>query len=403
MAFWIISIGLLVVVSLAAIAVIFRAPPAEGEGAEDLAVYRDQLDGIEKDLARGVLTEDEGEAIRTEVARRLLAADKTAASVGPAGRGGGAPVLGALLVIGPLFAGTLATYVWLGSPGLPDLPLAERLEAAEERYAARISQAEAEALAARTLPAPREPDAEFADLMARLRTAVADRPDDLQGHVLLARNEASLRNFAAAAKAYGDIVRIRGADASPADLAAHADAMILAAGGFVSPEAEATISRLLDMDPQSGPGRYFLGLMFAQNAREDRAFEVWRALLEESPADAPWVPAIEAQITDLAWMAGVRYTPPVRSGPTAEDIEAAGGMSAEDRAQMIEGMVEGLAARLADEGGPPEDWAQLIRALGVLGQTDRAAAIWSEAQVAFENTDGLPIVEEAARAAGVAQ
>ena len=43
-------------------------------------------------------------------------------------------------------------------------------------------------------------------------------------------------------------------------------------------------------------------------------------------------------------------------------------------------MVEGLAARLAAEGGPAPDWARLITSLGVLGETDRAKAIWAEAQ-----------------------
>ncbi len=403
MAFWIISIGLVVVVAVAAIAVIFRAPEAEAEGLEDLAVYRDQLDGIDRDLARGVLAADEAEAIRTEVSRRLLAADKAATEGAKASTSRGARLLGTAIVAVPLFAGSLAIYWLIGSPGLPDLPLADRIAAAEERYSSRMSQAEAEALAASRLPPPRMPAADISDLLDRLRAAVADRPDDLQGQVLLARNEAALGNYVSAAKAYGAIVRIKGDTATPADLAAHADALVLAAGGFVSPEAELAVSRLLEADPRSGAGRYYLGLMFTQNARPDRAFAVWRTLLEESAPNAPWVPVIEAQITDLALSAGVRYAPPVRRGPSAADIAAAEDMSVEERAAFIESMVEGLAAQLAEEGGPPEDWAQLIRALGVLGQTDRAAAIWSEAQVAFGDTPGLPIVLEAARQAGVAE
>jgi cytochrome c-type biogenesis protein CcmH len=52
-------------------------------------------------------------------------------------------------------------------------------------------------------------------------------------------------------------------------------------------------------------------------------------------------------------------------------MEAAAEMAPEDRAAMIEGMVEGLAGRLATEGGPPEDWARLITAFGVLGAASR--------------------------------
>ncbi len=49
-----------------------------GREAYDIVIYRDQLDEIERDLARGVVTIDEAEAARSEIARRLLAAAKGA-------------------------------------------------------------------------------------------------------------------------------------------------------------------------------------------------------------------------------------------------------------------------------------------------------------------------------------
>ena len=70
---------------------------------------------------------------------------------------------------------------------------------------------------------------------------------------------------------------------------------------------------------------------------------------------------------------------------------------------MIEGMVSGLAERLAQDGGPPEDWARLIRAYGVLGQQQAAAAIWAEAQDVFPDDINRVIILQAARDAGVAQ
>ena len=54
---------------------------------------------------------------------------------------------------------------------------------------------------------------------------------------------------------------------------------------------------------------------------------------------------------------------------------------------MIRGMVEGLAERLATEGGAPEEWARLISALGVLGETNRAGAILTEAREVFAGSD----------------
>ena len=70
---------------------------------------------------------------------------------------------------------------------------------------------------------------------------------------------------------------------------------------------------------------------------------------------------------------------------------------------MIRGMVEGLSARLANDGGTSAEWAQLIGALGVLGDTDRARAIYGEAQVVFgARPEDLAIVRAAAERAGVA-
>ena len=66
-------------------------------------------------------------------------------------------------------------------------------------------------------------------------------------------------------------------------------------------------------------------------------------------------------------------------GPDAAALEAARDMTPEDRQAMIRSMVEGLMTRLATEGGSAAEWARLIRALGVLGDTERAKAIHAEA------------------------
>ena len=101
--------------------------------------------------------------------------------------------------------------------------------------------------------------------------------------------------------------------------------------------------------------------------------------------------------------AGVNYTAPrLSAGPDQDAIDAASQMSPEDRQQMIQGMVDGLAARLADEGGPPEDWAQLVRALMVLGDETRARQVYAEAKSVWgESEDGMRILLRAGIDAGL--
>ncbi len=68
------------------------------------------------------------------------------------------------------------------------------------------------------------------------------------------------------------------------------------------------------------------------------------------------------------------YAPPQQTqrDPSPEQIRAAQQMSPEDRAQMILGMVEGLAAKLEDNPEDAEGWARLLQARDVLGQTEQA-------------------------------
>jgi len=406
MLFWTLTIALALAVALYLASAYTRGRGVDAPAAAyDLRVFRDQLAEIDRDLARGVLAAEDAERARAEISRRILEADRQM-GVAPARASGPGPyvvaVFGALVLAGSFFL-----YQSLGAPGYGDLPLARRVAMSEEIYAARLPQDKAEETAAlNTVPAP-PADPRMAELMDKLRAAVASRPNDTEGLELLARNEAAIGNFRAGWEAQRRLIALKGDAATGEDHAALAELMILAAGGVVSPEAEAVLARALELDPANGSARYFLGLMLAQAGRPDRTFNVWRGLLEEGPEDAPWMPPIRAAIGELAWLAGEEgYVPPSAEtrGPSESDMQAAAEMSPEDREAMIRGMVEGLNARLAGEGGTSDDWARLIGALGVLGETERAAAIWAEAQDIFAaSPDDLEKVAAAARSAGVLQ
>lgn len=401
MLFWTFSLALVALIGAVLARAVLTGGAARAAVNADMQVYRDQLAAIDRDLARGVIGETEAERTRIEVSRRLIEADR--AGVAPDRRG--PPVLPVIAVAGAL-AGGVALYLSTGAPGYPDLPMSERLARAEAFRAERPSQAAA--MAEAVLPERPAPDPDYAALMERLRTAVAANPDDIAGQRLLARNEAALGNFAAAAEAQSRVIALAGDAATAADYAALADSYIVAASGYVSPEAEAALASALERDPENGTARFYMGLMWAQTGRPDLAFRFWRALLDEGPEEAPWIAPIRAQIGMLAAAAGVDYTPPpapgAAPGPDAADVAAAAGMSDEDRQGMIRSMVDRLSDRLATEGGPPEDWARLISSLGVLGDGDRAAEIWAEAQTVFAGDEaGLATVRAAAEQAGVVE
>ena len=404
MSFWIAAFFILLLVVGALLLALRNARGAALSAADsDLRVYRDQLEEVDRDLVRGVLSEAEAEAVRTEVSRRLLEADTRAQSA--AQDTTGQTGLATALVVFAVFAGGIGLYTVVGAPGYGDLPISDRIAAVSRASDVRPDQDAAEVEAAAFLPQPPEADPEFLELMVRLRGALSERPNDIQGLTLLARNEARLGNYPAARSAQARIIDVKGDAVTPDDLSQMLDIMVFAAGGYVSPEAEAIIERLVALAPDSGQGRYYEGLLYTQTGRPDLAFPIWKRVLETSHPDAPWVPVIRGEIEAVAFAAGVNYSlpdaqasaAPGTRGPTQDDIASAADMEDEDRRAMIEGMVIGLADRLANEGGSPEEWAQLIRALGVLGRVEDARNIAIEASAKFAETEpaALEIIDQA--------
>lgn len=405
--FGIIAAGLALVVS-ALLAAALRAGRAQAQSAAsyDVQIYRDQLAEVERDLARGTINAEDAARVRTEVSRRILAADADARLPNDAkaerGSVGLALGLGALLLVG---SGVL--YWQLGAPGYGDLSLKSRIEMAAERRADRPTQEQAEA-AQPPVPQTQENNAEYAALIEQLRSAVAGRPDDLQGHILLAQTEARLGNYGHAADAQAAVVRLKGDDASVADLTTLAELLIYAAGGYVSPSAEDALRRALNIDDTDGSARFYWGEMLIQTGRPDLGFRLWDGLLRAGPEDAPWMAPIRARIPELAEMAGVNgYTPPQpaqadQRGPSQQDMDNAAAMTPQERMQMIEGMVSSLSDRLATEGGPATEWARLITALSVLGRQDDARAVLVDARAAFaDDPTALDTLTGAAEQAGL--
>ena len=408
MTFWIIIGIISVIVAAVVTRALWRSGEAEVADAfeYDVKVYRDQLAEVERDLSRGVLSAADAERARTEISRRILSADTARQARGTAAAAPArlaVPAI-ALAVIG----GSVALYWQMGAPGYGDLALQDRIAFAEELRKTRPTQK----TAVESLPpfAPlMEVTEEFSTLMERLRETVAGRPDDLQGHLLLAQNEARLGNLTAAATAQEQVLRIKGDAVTANDISDYGELLVLAAGGYVSPEAEVAFRAALSKDEGDARARYYIGLMMVQTGRPDIAFRLWDGLLRRGPADAPWIEPIMAQIEEVAGLAGVNYSIPAigagdAPGPTAADIEAAAEMTPEERMAMIGGMVDGLSNRLATEGGPPQDWARLITSLAIMGNPDQALAVYRNALEVFADDAGaLDTIRAAGSQAGVAE
>lgn len=400
---------------------------AAARSAHDVAVFKSQLAEVERDAERGLISSAEAEGARREISRRLLAAADAAereGAVAPAPkRAATAALIGSAAFVA-LLAGVV--YAGLGTPGQPDAPLASR-DLVAERQDARLTQAAAEKLFRDSLPAdapapaaPQTPagQPDFATLLTRMETAIANRPTDVHGRLLLARAYLRVERAAEAWPLFAEAAALMGVNAPTELYAEQGEAMVLAAGGYVSPGAEAAFERAAEM-PIS---RYFLGLAAAQAGEAPTALVAWIQLLNEYP-NAPFSGLLRSQIEEtaaaegLALRPGALPPPPTAalgprvgaappapaaepSGPSQEDVAAVAAMSPEDRAAFMEGMLENALAELEDDPQQLDRWLMVIRSLTVMGRSDEAADAYRRASDAFAE-DALALARLAAQAEAV--
>jgi cytochrome c-type biogenesis protein CcmH len=326
-----------------------RRRGAAGSGSE-LAVYRDQLGEVARDRESGRLGKIEAEAARIEISRRLLAAADAAdgrqaqSAPGPDWRRR-AVALAAIIAL-PMGAGAL--YLALGSPMLPGQPYAERRNPPQEQRS-------------------------LASLVAQVEAHLEKNPDDGQGWEVIAPVYLQMGRLNDAVKARGNALRLLGPDAArESDLG---EALTAASNGIVTADAKAAFERALKLDAQEFKARYFLGVAAEQDGRREEAAETWRKLLADAPAGAAWA----AQVRDSIARVSGKPAP----GPSADDVKAAENLTPEQRAEMIKGMVAGLAERLKTDGSDVEGWLRLLRAYNVLGDRDKAKAAAADARRAL--------------------
>ena len=346
-------------------------PSAPARDAFDAAVYRDQLAEVESDRARGLIGEAEAEAAHLEIARRLLAADgKESASDST---DGGFPAKAAMIVVAVMLpVAALGLYLTYGSPRLLDQPLAVRLQdpANEQNLAALVSRVE-----------------------ARLR----EHPEEGEGWEVIAPVYMGWRRFGDAAQAYAQAIRLLGPSAQR--LSGQGQSLVLKNDGVVTEEARKVLEQALALDPTLLEPRILIAIAKEQDGHYAAAVEDWRALRDKRE-DAAWREMVEKRIEAAeAHLAG---TPRADPGPSQADIAAAERMAPAERQAMVEQMVQGLAARLAQEGDDLPGWLKLVRAYSVLDRKEDAAKALARAKSQFSgNTQAIEQLDALAAELGL--
>jgi cytochrome c-type biogenesis protein CcmH len=328
----------------------------------DQAVYRDQLRELDRDIERGLVTQDEAGSARLEIQRRLLATERDTTPGRTPRRASHSPVMAGVVFV-LVAGGSIGTYLWIGTPGLPDMPFASR--ANEETVADRQAMA-----------LQRQADQLAAQLKAN--------PADVPGWQRLGGMEAALSRWDDAAAAYRHAMDLGQADADT--LGSHAEALVMAAGGTVTPAAEDMFHKALAADPASGVARYYLAVAASQAGEPQKAIDMLQALLADMPADSPLRGQIGSRIADIARGAGMKV-PELAKGAAPATPSNPDETTDAQRQAMIQGMVARLAAKQEADPTNLDGWMRLGRAYAVLHDMDKAEDAYDKA-MALKPADG---------------
>ncbi len=339
MLFWALVALLTAAAILAVLLPLGHTPRAAARAAHAEQVYRHQLEELERDQAEGRLSASEMEAARAEIGRRLIALDSEAPEAPPGEGSHTARRVVSVAALAGIPILSLSLYLALGAPHLPGAPLAARL--AEPATSGDIET-----------------------LIARVEHHLAEAPEDGRGWEVIAPVYLRIGRVDDSVRAYRNAVRLLGATAERQ--AKLGEAIFTAEGGIVTADARAAFEAAHGLDPAAPEPRFFLALAARQVGDNEEARRRLTALLDDTPADAPWRDMVEAILAEIG-EAGAR------PGPSAETVAAAEQLAPDDREAMVEGMVSGLAARLEAEPNDVEGWLRLIRSYVVLGRAGAAA------------------------------
>lgn len=264
-----------------------RSVSATTEAASNLSILRDQLAELERDLARGTLSQADYQQARDDFDRRVLEElSEPASRAAVAGSGRRiALVLGLLM---PLCAGLL--YWQIGS-----LPGLENGSAAP--HAGKVSPEQVEAMVAK--------------LAARLEQA----PEDADGWALLGRSYMTMQRYDQAAKAYE---RATSLIKNNADLYAdYADALAMAQGRRIDGKPLKLVEEALRVDPNHWKALAIAGSAAFERKDYKAAIGYWEKLLARVGPETEFGRSVASNLDEARQLAGIAAPVAKKGAPAA--------------------------------------------------------------------------------------
>ena len=286
MLFVLIALGIALCVAVVFLWILLRErkPVTQASQANANAkVYRDQILDLDREHDSGHISDEEWQQSRDELSLRLL--EDTSAVDDPAAKTEKPAIWTAVVLAVALPLGSMAMYMWVGQP---------------------------EALNPLALKTPDQVDPKDLTKMAQtLAEKLQDKPDNLQGWVMLGRTYRTLENFDAALRAYDSALKLSDDDDLKLE---RIEVIAMQRQGQFEGEPWNVIREVLQRDPQHFGALLTAGSASYAEGKFADALKYWEQARKPLDANNPDLQGLESAIATVRERLGM---PPAKATPAA--------------------------------------------------------------------------------------
>lgn len=327
-------VALLLVLSVAAVLVwvLLRQGPVVTQASQAKAnakVYRDQIRDLDREHDSGHISDEEWQQSRDELSLRLL--EDTSAQDDPQIKSQKPAVWTAIFVLVAVPLSTLGLYAGLGEPVALDPMSAKAPQQASPMEMLKMAE----------------------NLAQRLE----EKPDNLQGWVMLGRTYRSLEQFDKSIQAYDRALKLSADD----DLSLErVEVIAMKTQGNFEGEPWRVIRDILQRDPQNYGALLMAGSASFAHTKYEDALNFWLAARKTLDAQNPDLPELDNAIASVQEKLGIKpgsmaagQAVVSTQAPAPSAAPAAGASASADSAGSVSGQVT-LSAALKSKVGPSD-------------------------------------------------
>jgi cytochrome c-type biogenesis protein CcmH len=284
----------------------------------NLAVLRDQLRELERDLASGTIDSKAYDSARRELEQRVAEDVKPNLPVQKPTSSGSAQ---AIAVGVALMIGATGLYAYLGKPaGLDPVQVTATNESSRKFD-------------------PKDANAAIEQLAQLLKT----QPENTEGWTMLARSLNAMHRYADASRAYKNLTTLVPRDALL--LTEYAGTVAMAQGASLQGEPEKILARALEVEPSNTKALSLSGSAAFERGDYDAAILRWRKVLALAPADSEIVQVANDNIKEALAAAAAGNQPILAQAAAAsqeivQPVVDKSSATATTRATQVAGTVE---------------------------------------------------------------